>query len=403
MKKENWTEDEILAIAFESDYFERKSGLLLDDGNFDKDLAKALSAFANSDGGHIVLGAKDQGGIDGVPAVLKGRTSTKDWLEQKIPTLLSPNLQDFRVHAIERAEESSIPEGKVLLVIDVGKSDLAPHQAAKELIYYYRVGSHSQRAPHRYLELLFSREKFPGPRVANAWLQTVVNPLISTVKQEKSDLENERWGLDIQRSGYLPCVSAILDSYNSGNSEQFFLNYEDLLGHVQTHDQKAHFLITEVEQCHQLMSLSFSVNGLYDNVTSLEMLEPLKQENATNAYKFRECEDRQSYVKLLFSEDDSLQNSRYLVQCMINGSLTNHDYIFGPLWAAHRERFLGERDSRYAHEMGRIRNAAAAVRAEAKNLLEILEAERIALCIKYSLPFEEQPTTVLQAPIYPRF
>lgn len=182
MKKDVWTEEEILSIAFESDNFERKSGLLLDGGDFPGAVAKALSAFANTDGGHIVIGVNDDGSLDGVRPTHKGRTSTRQWLEQKIPTLLAPSLQDFRVHEIAPTESSSIPHGKVLIVVDVGKSDLAPHQAIPNLTYYYRVGSHSHPAPHRYLELLFGREKFPGPKVANAWVQAVLNPLISTLK-----------------------------------------------------------------------------------------------------------------------------------------------------------------------------------------------------------------------------
>lgn len=397
MKKDVWTEEEILSIAFESDSFERKSGVLFEGPDFDKTIAKALSAFANTDGGHIVFGAKDDGSLDGVRLIHKGRTHTRQWLEQKIPTLLAPCLQDFRVHEIAPTDSSSIPSGKVLIVVDVGRSDLAPHQAVPDLTYYYRVGSHSCPAPHRYLELLFNREKFPGPRVANAWVQTVLNPLISRLRQESSDLENERWGLDIHRPNSLKCATIIRDAYNSLNAEQFFMNHIDLLDQVKIHDEKAQFLIGEVETCHNLMSNHFQVSGLYTNITSIDFLTPLARESAENAYKFRECKERVDFVKILFSDDDPVRNSRILVQCIINGSLLGHDYSFGPLWKLHEETLLSERDRIYRNEMKQIRDATTAVFLETNNLLSMLEVERVDLCVKYGLPFEERPTAVTQA------
>src|SRR5437867_388399 len=88
-KKERWTETDVLALpAGEHDYFERKSGAILTDPNFRQDLAKAVCAMANSGGGHVILGVGDNGVIDGVPPK-KGGISTRDWIEQITPHLLS--------------------------------------------------------------------------------------------------------------------------------------------------------------------------------------------------------------------------------------------------------------------------------------------------------------------------
>src|ERR671923_1957965 len=58
VKRERWTEPEVDALpAGEHDYFERKSGQLFQDtGELLGALAKTVSAFANSGGGHILLG-----------------------------------------------------------------------------------------------------------------------------------------------------------------------------------------------------------------------------------------------------------------------------------------------------------------------------------------------------------
>jgi hypothetical protein len=156
-KRERWSEADVLALPEgEHDYFDRKSGALLVSQDFRKDTAKALCAFANSGGGHLVIGVEDDSRLSGVDPT-RGRTPTREWLEQVIPNLLVFPLQDFRVHQVEPATTSIIPTGRVVLVVDVGDSGLAPHQTEGARVYYYREGGHSVPAPHFYLETLRNR------------------------------------------------------------------------------------------------------------------------------------------------------------------------------------------------------------------------------------------------------
>lgn len=162
--KDRWTEDQVESLpAGEHDFFERKSGELLISPEFRKDMGKAISALANSGGGHVLLGVRDDGAFDGVEPVRRGRTSTRDWLEQVVPNLVSFPLHQFRVHEVERSSPSSIPDGRVVVVIDVGDSPLAPHQAAESSTYFYRQGGRSVPAPHFYLETL--RNRLVGPEL----------------------------------------------------------------------------------------------------------------------------------------------------------------------------------------------------------------------------------------------
>lgn len=160
-KKERWTEDEVRGLpAGEHDYFERKAGALVTAGGNDllEALAKAASAFSNSGGGHLILGVTNTGQFDGLSHIHSGRTTTRDWLEQKIPELLDYRLNDFRVHVVERAAKSSIPTDRDVIVIDFGDSALAPHQSRRHLAYFYRSAGTSRPAPHFYLELLRQRQ-----------------------------------------------------------------------------------------------------------------------------------------------------------------------------------------------------------------------------------------------------
>lgn len=162
VKRENWTEQNVTSLpSGEHDYFERKSGRLFDNpadrNNLYEALAKAGSAFANSGGGHLLLGVNDDGTLDGVPCIASGTTATRDWLEQKMPELLDYRLSDFRVHTVPRSEQSTLPPDREVIVIDIGDSALAPHQSRKHTAYFYRSAGRSLPAPHFYLELLRQR------------------------------------------------------------------------------------------------------------------------------------------------------------------------------------------------------------------------------------------------------
>ncbi|WP_447979032.1 AlbA family DNA-binding domain-containing protein [Candidatus Nitrospira bockiana] len=112
-------------------------------------ISKALSAFANTEGGHLVLGVADDGSVDGVPERV-GSTSSREWLEQQIPNLVDAPLREFRVHTVEKTASSLIPPGRQVIVIDVEDSPEL-HQA-RDGRYYYRAGGRSEIARHSYLE-----------------------------------------------------------------------------------------------------------------------------------------------------------------------------------------------------------------------------------------------------------
>jgi hypothetical protein len=104
LKRERWSESEILVLpAGEHDYFDRKAAPFLESR---EGLEKVVSALANSGGGHILVGVRDDGTLEGVSPA-RGRTPTREWLEQVIPTTVSPPLADFRVHEVEPDQRTS--------------------------------------------------------------------------------------------------------------------------------------------------------------------------------------------------------------------------------------------------------------------------------------------------------
>ena len=85
VKRERWTEAEIDALPIGEHDFSRSQRAVscsLTKKPYRLHSAKALWAFANSGGGHLILGVGNTGQPDGVPQT-EGKTPVREWLEQK--------------------------------------------------------------------------------------------------------------------------------------------------------------------------------------------------------------------------------------------------------------------------------------------------------------------------------
>src|ERR1700722_8966438 len=194
-----WTEDDVLSLPRdENDNFERKGAQLLDltlpqvkESNVLGELAKQLSAFANTGGGRIIYGISNAGTVDsgGVARSGKGRRSTKEWLEDVIPTLTDFEIVGVTVYQIPPKETgSALAADKSLYIVDVPDSERAPHQSKRDLKYYVRLGGTSQPAPHRLIEDIRNRAWHPNLEVRDLQI-TSASGSTSRIAGLKSEFE----------------------------------------------------------------------------------------------------------------------------------------------------------------------------------------------------------------------
>jgi hypothetical protein len=164
-----WDEAYILSLPKENNEFERKGSKKLDltlpgvdENDVLNELAKQLSAFANTGGGRIIYGTKNDGSSDGGVSTQMKKGGTKEWLERQVSVLTDYEIIGVNVFEKEpESPDSQIHPGKALYVIDVPDSDRAPHQSRRDLLYYVRLNSQSQPASHRLIEDIRGRQRHP--------------------------------------------------------------------------------------------------------------------------------------------------------------------------------------------------------------------------------------------------
>jgi len=387
MKKERWTESELLALpSGEHDYFERKSGDVLNDSGFREKLAKAVSAFANSGGGHLIIGVKDNGTVDGIPEV-RGHTSTREWCEQLIPNLVSYPLQDFRVHIVEPRAETIIPTGRIVIVIDVGDSMLAPHQSESNKVYYYRAAGHSAPAPHHFLEVLREREGYPSQRIAYAWLNFVIAPWLRILEIEQENLASRKFGWNR--------ISKTIENFSGLGPHtaveiQFIQSYGAVKEAVTEHDDGISLLAKEVRSLVGFIEKSSLLADRYARATSSEAIREIRRKYAhlSNSYGASDAEMNVG----LFGTMSREQQFSFLTELTVN-QRDDLDLSMNvwPLWNSYGESFLEILDlAPVLHEWNKVTGVMETQLENDRGLVQIIENIRHELAFKYGEPYEDQ-------------
>lgn len=136
-------------------------------------IGDVVSAFANYEGGHIILGVKDKRGIlrvepDG-DLDLKYKGDLKSWLEDKVPTLTDPAVRNLGVRTFPMASGA-------IAVIEIRESDEAPHQDRAARRYYGRTGSKCTPLSHRQIMDIIQRHKALVLEISPVEIESATDP-----------------------------------------------------------------------------------------------------------------------------------------------------------------------------------------------------------------------------------
>jgi len=99
-----------------------------------KEIAKDVSAFANSDGGIIFYGINEENHVASGLSFVNGNVTTKEWLENVILDNISQRLEKLLIVPVRF---DNIIE-QTIYVVKVPRSDISPHMNLKDKLYYRR-------------------------------------------------------------------------------------------------------------------------------------------------------------------------------------------------------------------------------------------------------------------------
>lgn len=136
---QKWIEADILSLINEGvkeslglDY--KACASLLKTDRSKNEISKDVSAFANSAGGVIIYGVKEDGHIPTeIDCGFDPRDISKEWLEQVINSSIHPRIDGLLINQVELNTTST---GRVLYVVSIPQATTrAPHQASDHRYY----------------------------------------------------------------------------------------------------------------------------------------------------------------------------------------------------------------------------------------------------------------------------
>lgn len=122
------------------------------------ELSKDVSAFANSDGGVIIYGIREDSDIKHLPISIEPldrKVISKEWIEQFLQGNIQPRINDITIHPIEIDGDVS----KVVYLLYIPKSTTA-HQASDKK-YYKRFNFKSEAMYDYEIRDILNRSKNP--------------------------------------------------------------------------------------------------------------------------------------------------------------------------------------------------------------------------------------------------
>lgn len=163
---EEYNIDDITALidneAEESVHLDFKAaGALSKDDKKKAEIAKDVSAFANSDGGVIVYGIEEQEHKAHALSYIDGNTYTKEWLEQVIQDNIQRRIEGLKIFPIR--EDGDIT--KTIYIVKIPRSSNTPHMSADKC-YYKRNNFRSVKMEEYEVRDLFYRESTPSLKIA---------------------------------------------------------------------------------------------------------------------------------------------------------------------------------------------------------------------------------------------
>ena len=167
-EKTEYTEEDLRELissqAEESIHLDFKAAGALDKTNEKRaEIAKDVSAFANSDGGIIVYGIIEENHVASDFSFIDGNEYTKEWLERVINDGVQRRILGIQISPIRVNGDIK----QTVYVVKIPRSANAPHMCVKRHIYYRRFNFESVPMEDYEIRDLYNRTSIPKLEIVN--------------------------------------------------------------------------------------------------------------------------------------------------------------------------------------------------------------------------------------------
>lgn len=313
-----WIEEDLLGLisnkAQESLTLDFKACGALRNNGWRRELAKDVSAFANSAGGVLIYGLKENEHSHEAEEIDDGFTPTnpsKEQLEQIVNSSIHRRIDGIRFNAISL---SRTRPGKVAYVISVPESSHAPHMANHR--FYKRFEYESVSMEEFEVRERYRRETYPSKDIVRAWFDDGINPLLGSLMSEQRVLSGENWTWSHMSKAFNGLNENIGIQLNrSANQDDFLQRYPDVNTGLQEHDRAVQVLNGVGETYFNEVATSPLLSNLVKRTTSIRALKLLKAEHQ---YKLTGNKKEDLIVQLFGSEGVTTRRLQWIAEYAIN-------------------------------------------------------------------------------------
>jgi hypothetical protein len=257
----------------------------------------------------------------------------------------------------------------------------------RELSKKLTTGLKSILAHH--LQTLGEQELYPGPTVARAWFDTVINPLLSKLAGECMYLERGKWTWVRYGDSLveLSRIKSFADENLALNLEQIIESHSQLKTLIAKHDEEVVMFHSQVETLFCEIRESAELRRIYSEITSFQALILLK---AGGFQSLSYCNTEEEILNRLFGHSaNEAEGLTWLAQEIVNESGKLPDHIgHAPIWNSNRERLLTLLNQEsFKIPIQDVRGARNILMQTINELWEELKKFRKELAMKFQIPF----------------
>ena len=237
----------------------------------------------------------------------------------------------------------------------------------------------------------------PGPRTVRAWFDTVINPLLKGLTEERSRLLHLNWTFQFRPAALESIWPAehYVPSNARANFQQFLEFYDSVKEDVDQHDHLVASLTEACQKLHETLAKRSRLPELYRELTSEQSLRSALEKHRRAHILSGRNSTQEDLISEIFGGYPPSDHLAILAKYIVNntGDLADH-ITTAPFWNEYREKLLTALQSPEVQKQYTATSSVGSRLMKTSDALSIeLQEIRLRLSIEFDVPYVE-PSSV---------